>query len=254
MKKIYSAFLITLLYLSPCLFAQDLTGDQIIQKVNELLTQQSCQATMTMTITTSSGQLRTFEYLSYSADNGEKNLMVYLLPKRVKGQKILMLNDADDIWAYFARTKRVRKLATHAKKQKMEGSDFSYEDMGSGDSFITDFTATKLKDEKKENHDCYTLELTKRPESNSAYAKIIMWVIKDNFIPVVTEYYDEDNPDRVAKSLVQYDITEIDGIPTGMKMIMTNKNDNTKTELALKEVKYNIPLDDNLFTERGLRK
>ena len=96
--------------------------------------------------------------------------------------------------------------------------------------------------------------MTKKPESNSAYAKIIMWVIKDNFVPVVTEYYDEDNPDRVAKSLVQYDITEIDGIPTGMKMIMTNKSDNTKTELALKEVKFNIPLDDHLFTERGLRK
>jgi len=234
--------------------SQELAAGEIINKVNELMNQGSSKAIMTMTITTSSGQKRTFEYLTYSKNKGEKNLMIYMAPKRVKGQKMLMLNNADDIWAYFVRTKRVRKLATHAKKQKMEGSDFSYEDMGGSNSFITDFDAKKTGSETKEGYKCYKLELVKKPGSGSSYAKMIMWVIKENFVPIVIDYYDEDSPDRVGKTLLQQNIKEIDGIPTGTKIIMTNKNDDTNTIMVIKEIEYNIQLDDDMFTERGLRK
>ena len=96
--------------------------------------------------------------------------------------------------------------------------------------------------------------MTKKPGANSSYAKIVMWVIKENFLPVVIDYYHEDNPDRVQKTLVQSDIRVIDGIPTGMKMVMTNHDDGTSTVIVLKDVQYNIPLDDEMFTERGLRK
>ena len=247
-------FITAILLLAGSLNAQDLSADDIINKVNELMNQGSSKAIMTMTITTSSGQERTFEYLTYSSNKGEKNLMIYQAPKRVKGQKMLMLNNADDIWAYFARTKRVRKLATHAKKQKMEGSDFSYEDMGGANSFITEFETNKKGTETKEGFKCYKLELVKKPGSSSAYSKMVMWVIKENFLPVVIDYYNEDSPDRVQKTLLQQDIKEIDGIPTGTKIIMTNKNDNTNTIMEIKEIEYNIQLDDALFTERGLRK
>jgi len=243
---------ILLLVIIAPLLAQEPDTGLIINKVNELMNHATSKSTMTMTITTSSGEQRTFEYLAYSKDKGEKNLMIYLAPNRVKGQKILMLNDADDIWAYFARTQRVRKLATHTKKQKMEGSDFSYEDMGASNSFINDFTAKKLPDEKKEGYDCYKLELTKKPSSSTSYAIMVMWVIKQNYVPVVIDYYEEDNPNRVAKTLVQSDIREIDGIPTGLKYVMTNKNDNTQTIMEIKEIEYNKPLDDTMFTERGL--
>ncbi|MBN2410988.1 outer membrane lipoprotein-sorting protein [candidate division KSB1 bacterium] len=253
MYKLLS-IIITIILFAGITNGQDLSADDIINRVNDLMNQQSSKAVMTMTITTSSGQKRTFEYLTYSKDRGEKNLMIYLAPNRVKGQKMLMLNNADDIWAYFVRTKRVRKLATHAKKQKLEGSDFSYEDMGGSNSFITDFNAKKTGTESKKGHECYKLELSKKPGSGSAYSKLVMWVIKENFVPVYIDYYNEDNPDRVEKSLVQKEIKEIDGIPTGTKIIMTSKNDNTNTVMEIKKIEYNIPIADELFTERGLRK
>jgi len=39
-----------------------------------------------------------------------------------------------------------------------------------------------------------------------------------------------------------------------MKVVMYNKNDNTQTEIELLEVKYNVPLNDDIFTERSLKK
>jgi len=236
------------------IIAQELTGSQIIDKVNELMNQQTMQAEALMTIVTTSGQTRTFKYTSYSKDDGEKNLVVYTSPNRVKGQKILMLNNADDIWAYFPRTGRVRKLATHAKKQKMQGSDFSYEDMGSGNSFITDYESKRLKDEKIEGFDCYKIEMTRKKDSDASYSRLMLWVIKENFLPVVIDYYDENNPNRLLKRMVQSDIRMIDGVPTGMKIVMYNKQDNTQTSMEFVSVQYNVKLDDKIFTEGGLRR
>ena len=233
---------------------QELTGDDIIKKVNDIFNVDSGYAKAKMVITTTSGSKRTFIYESWQKNRGEKNLMRYLEPRRVKGQAVLMLNNADDIWMFFPRTQRVRKLASHAKKQKMQGSDFSYEDMGGGDAFLDEYTTKRLEDGKMEGQECYQLELTRKPESDLSYSKLVLWVIKENFVPMVIDYYDEKDPDRLEKRLVESNIRTIDGIPTAMKVVMINKNDNTQTVMELLEVRYNIKLDDSMFTERGLKK
>jgi len=76
-------------------FGQELTSEEIISKVNELLNQDTIKAKVKMTITTTSGEERNFVYDSYSKNKGEKNLIRYIEPKRVKGQAILMLNYAE---------------------------------------------------------------------------------------------------------------------------------------------------------------
>ena len=235
-------------------FGQELTGEEIISKVNELINQDTVQAKVKMTITTTSGQKRIFVYDSYSKNKGEKNLIRYIEPKRVKGQAILMLNYANDIWIYFPRTKRIRKLASQSKSQKMEGSDFSYEDTGASDAFIIDFTSKKLGSEKKEGYDCYKIEMIRKEGSEAGYSRLIMWIIKDNFFPVGIDYYDRDNPELLIKTLVQYDIKEIDGIPTAIKMVMYNKQENSQTSIEMLEVKFNVVLDDSLFTARNLQR
>ena len=235
-------------------FGKELTGEEIINKVNELMNQDTVQAKVKMTIVTSSGNERVFIYDSYSKNKGEKNLLRYIEPKRAKGQAILMLNYADDIWMYFPRTKRIRKLATNSKSQKMEGSDFSYEDTGASDAFIEDFNSKKLGSEIKEGHDCYKIEMLKKESIESGYSRLIIWVIKDSFIPIAIDYYDRDNPELLLKTLIQYDIKEIDGIPTATKMVMYNKQENSQTSIEMLEVKYNVVLDDSLFTERNLQR
>lgn len=253
MKNLIAGGLMVLL-LVPFALGQELTADDIIQKVNDQFNTDTSYGKSKMTIVTTSGQKRTFVQESWSKDKGEKNLVRYLEPRRVKDQAVLMLNHADDIWMFFPRTQRVRKLASHAKKQKMQGSDFSYEDMGSGDTFIDDFISKRLEDEEKEGQDCYTLELLRKPESDSSYSRLVMWVVKENFVPVVIDYYDENDPTYLLKTMIASDIRVIDGIPTAMKIVMFNRNDNTQTEMELLEVKYNITLGDDMFTERSLKK
>ena len=256
LKLVFISTVLFLLIFSTSIasLGQELTGEEIIDKVNKLMNQDTVQAKIKMIIVTSSGNERVFIYDSFSKNKGEKNLMRYVEPKRAKGQAILMLNYADDIWMYFPRTKRIRKLATNSKSQKMEGSDFSYEDTGASDAFIEDFSSKKLGTEKKEGYDCYKIEMLKKEGIESGYSRLIMWVIKDSFIPIAIDYYDAENPEVLLKTLIQYNIKEIDGIPTATKMVMYNKQENSQTSIEMLEIKYNVELDDSLFTERNLQR
>lgn len=236
------------------LSGQEMSAEDIIGRVNDSLNPRTSFGKMKMTIVTSSGSKRTFISETWSRNKGEKTLVRYLDPKRIKGQAVLMLNHADDIWMYFPRTQRVRKMATHAKKQKMQGSDFSYEDMGGGDSFIKDFTSHRQEDEKIEGYDCFKLELVRRPDSDVSYSRLVLWIIKDNFVPVVIDYYNDNDPELNDKRMVATEITVKDGIPTATKVVMINRIDNTRTEMEILEVKYNLDLDDSMFSERELKK
>lgn len=250
--------LVFVLFLGCGLIADDevnvVAAEEIIRTMTETLNPEQSDALMEMTIITSAGQERTFVYRGYSKNKGEKSLMKYLEPGRVKGQTILMLNNANDIWTYFPKTKRVRKLATHAKKQKVQGSDFSYEDMGSSNEFIDDYNSVLIGEEQKNEKLCYKLELTKKEDSDAGYSCLVLWVEKETYVPVVISYYHEKDSTLLEKELFLSDMKIIDGIPTPMKMVMYNRLDNTKTSMITKEVAYDVDLPDNLFTEMGMKK
>jgi outer membrane lipoprotein-sorting protein len=230
--------------------AEDAT--QIVRQANDVLNQETAFAKMKMTIVTTSGDTRELFFDSWMKDRGAKTLIRYTAPPRVKGQAMLLLNSAADIWSYFPRTRRVRKLASHAKKQKMQGSDFSYEDMGSGDSFVTDFSHRLLGEESVDGHTCYKVELLKKEGTDSSYSRIFIWVEKERFVVWRLDYYDENEPDVLAKRLTVSEVKVVDGVPTPMVMVMHNQLDGTETSQEFLEVSYNIKLDDAIFTERGL--
>jgi hypothetical protein len=207
-----------------------------------------------MTITTSTGEQRTFLYETFSKGSGEKGLIKYLEPSRVKGQAILMLNDANDIWTWFPRTKRVRKLATHAKKQKLEGSDFSYEDMGGGDEFREEFAATRLADQRQQGRSCYKLELVRHEDSDAGYSRIVLWVDREQLVPLAIHYYHDLDPELWEKELVCSDVHVVDGIATPFKCVMSNRLEGTSTTMETVEMSYDVDLPDDLFTELGMQR
>ena len=228
------------------------TGNEIVEKMTSIMTQKNSKGVMTQTITTSSGKQRTFEFEMFTADEGEKTMMRYLKPAAARGQAFLMLNNADDIWTYFPRTKRVRKLASSSKNQKVQGSDFSFEDLGSGDSWNKEYSSTTLGKEKLDGVDCWKLKSIGISEENPPYPKMIVYVRESDFYPLKIDYYDENN--YVEKSLILEDIKEIEGIPTAMTMKMVNHSKGTETIMKTLSISYNWEPTADFFSERELKK
>lgn len=234
------------------LHAQDAIAVKVIKAVTEIMTPENMKSTGTQTITTSSGKQRTFEFDSYSGNKGESTLTRYTKPAAIRGQAFLTLNNADDIWTYFPRTKRVRKLASHAKKQKVQGSDFTYEDMGGGDVFTTKFTPKYLGDEEKNGELCWVVELIGIEAEDPPYPKIKLWARKTDYAPVFVDYFNEK--DFNTKSLSLTDIQDIEGIPTAMKMEMVDHKERSKTSMETLEVTYKWEPPKGFFSERNLKK
>ncbi len=235
----------------PGLLSAQITGTEILEQVLDVMNPPNARAVVRQTIVTTSGKTRTFEYESFMGDKGENSLMRYRSPSRTRGNAMLMTEFSDNIWMYINRTGRVRKLASHAKKQKFEGSDFTYEDMGSGDSWKHDYTPQNMGLTKLDGEECYRLELTAAAEDLS-YSKIGCTVRTSDYLPLQIDYYDEEGTH--TKVLRLADIQVIEGIPTAMHMVMENLVDRTSTWMETIEITYDVTFDDDFFTERNLKK
>ena len=228
---------------------EELTALQILRKVDGVAYSKSSKAVARQIITTSGGDVRELKFEGYTMDGTDKGLSEYLAPAKVKGVKILTLNKGDDIWTYFPRTGRVRKIASSARKQKVMGSDFSYEDFAPGD-FEIDYKARLAGREKEAGDECYKLELIPTPEG-PAYSKLISWVRTSDFIPIRLDYYDGEG--ELLKRLTLSEIKVIQGHPTAMKMTMTNLQEGGNTVIITDSVEYDLPLEESLFSDRTLK-
>lgn len=231
------------------LSAQGLTAEDIVKRVEDVEVAPHSVSRMKQTVTTSSGATRTFVIRGYSTGGSEKQLQVYEEPARVRGEKILMLNDGDDIWSYSPKTRRVRHLATHMKKAKVMGSDFAYEDFAAGD-YLSRFSVTLTGEESQNGVECYSLEMVPT-EKGPSYAREIVWVGKKDFVTRRVDFYDDQG---LLKTLTIDKVKGVDGRPTAWAMTMKAVRDGGSTVLEMLEVDYTTAPDESLFTQQGLKR
>jgi len=222
-----------------------LTPKEVLTKVDSVASYPHSIGVMEQTIVTTSGKKRTFKIKFYSKNGMDKQLMVYLFPPQVRGNSFLIVGD--NVWAYFPETGRIRKIASHAKKQKMMGSDFTYEDMTMG-TYRKKFKPVKLDEEK----DVYILTLVPKENVKITYGKLVLKVDKKTYVPLVVDFY-RKGEDKPYKTLIQEDIKIVDHIPTPMHIVMKNNETGSETEIRTINIDYKTKVKDDLFSPEKLR-
>lgn len=196
------------------------------------------------------GTVRTSVMKAYAKNGNEKMLMEYTEPKRIQGMKVLMLNDGDDIWFYSNRTNRVRKIASHQKKQSANNSDFSYDDMSMSDN-RKDYDYSLTGEESKNGKECYKIEF-KAKENDQSYSRFFMWIDRSNYLACAAEFYDEN--DNLWKSLTVRDIKKVHEYWTAGEVEMRDILKDSRTVIRSTNVEYDKELPDDMFTERYLKR
>jgi outer membrane lipoprotein-sorting protein len=163
--------------------------------------------------------------------------------------KVLSLRDGNDIWSYFPRTNRVRKLASSARNRKVQGSDFTYDDMAQG-KMIKQWQGVIVGEEKMAGNACFKLALTPTAEGPKSYRKIVIWVDKSLFTPLRIDYYDLDG--YLLKRLEIKNYKKVSGVLIPHDYVMTNLTDGGKTLMKVVAAEVNVKLDPVIFTETGL--
>jgi outer membrane lipoprotein-sorting protein len=238
---------LTLVLAAPA--AAELTGSDVLAKVDEAFAVDSMWSVAQEVITTPEGETRTFTIESYAKNGNELQLMRYLKPASVAGTTYLLLDYGDDIWAYFADTDRTRQIAANARHRSVMGSNMTYEDLAVSSNYTDSYSAELLRTTTYAGAECYLLEL-KPLYSSSAYSKLECWVDEGDWMPLRTDYYDSSG--ELLKRFILSDIRTVDGVATPYRYEMTGLQDGSVTEMTILKVRYDLDIPDSLFSVSSL--
>ena len=104
---------------------------------------------------------------------------------------------------------------------------------------------TLLRSEMHDGRDCWVVESVP-VDKHEIYSRRVSWIDKEMLTGVRVEYYDKLN--ALHRVLTISGITKIEGYWTRSHMEMENVQTKHKTIIDLKNQKYDIKLDRNLFT------
>jgi outer membrane lipoprotein-sorting protein len=229
--------------------AHALTGDEILARVDAVLsapTDGTSTAAMTLVDKGGSTKERRLQiWTRYFKDRDDWSLTKFVSPAEVRDLGFLSLAD-DKMYLYLPAFDRVRRIASHARKESFAGSDLSNDDLSTG-RYVDHFSAKIAKETDRE----YVLELTRKPGSDRIYPKSIAWVNKENFTIPRMELFESD--EKLWK-IFEGEYKQIQGYWTLTRLTMTDVRKEHKTVMTLEDIRFDVGLDDKTFTERYLKR
>lgn len=259
--KIIIATIAACLLIGGAVSAQEQTAYSIIKNSNDKEDDaKTASYTAVMTLTSKSGGVRTRIVSSRSKNFGtiKKTVIVFSTPKDVAGVAYLTWEydkDADsskkddDSWLYMPALKKARRISGSSKGDDFMGTDFTYDDIGSRNIDKDEYTL--IGKETVSGTLCWVIECTAKDKTQKN-PKRVVWIAEDNYSLIKTDYYDRQN--NVQRTLTCSDIAKIDGIWTTQTMYMKNMQRGTATKIEMKNVEYNQPVQDSLFTVSSLER
>jgi outer membrane lipoprotein-sorting protein len=254
--------LATLLYLGMPVFAST-TARQLLDQAH-MLGQTSRNWSdraqrLTLTIVDRRGGQRHRELmidLKKYPENRSRTILFFEAPADVKGVGFLQWTDPhgkDEQWLYLPELTRVRQISGGAKRESFMGTDFSYEDLALIGE-VTDWSEQDartqlLRDEPLDGESCHVIELTPIGK-DLAYSKLLVWLTAGDLTIIKFEMYDKSG--KLAKVLRMSGIRAIGTIPTPFHMEMQNVQGGSHTVVDFSEVKYDLGMSDDQFTQRAL--
>lgn len=257
MKRLIISTVIALLAISNVSFAKkDLTGLDIITKVYNRDDGNDQTGDLTMTLVNKFGDQRVRKIKQYIRDFGdvEKKIMFFLEPADVRNTSFMNWSYTeagrdDDQWIYLPALKKVKRISSDSKSDYFMGSDFTYDDLG--DRHPTEDTHKLLRTEKIGDEECYVVESIPK-EADYMYSRTVTWVIKDKWIGLKKEFYDEDGDLLKILTINKYE--KINNYWTILDTEMKNVQKDHKTLMRLANVKYDTNISDQQFTERMMKR
>ncbi|MCB1615039.1 MAG: outer membrane lipoprotein-sorting protein, partial [Pseudomonadales bacterium] len=244
----------------------NMTAREIMEKVDAVDDGNNATQDMEMILVDKNDNTRERLLRSYRRDAGPdgedtESIMFFLSPADVKDTGFLTydyddINKDDDQWLYLPALKKTKRIASSDKSGSFMGSDFTYADMTKRN--IDNYDYKILKEDEVDGHKVWVIESTPNNEKEmeeTGYTKSVAFVRQDNFIVVRgVNWVKKGNK---LKYMDIQKLEQIDGIWVGTEIMMkTTKGKKTehKTIIRAKNVRFNQPLDDEIFSLRQLEK
>lgn len=246
-----------LAFAQSAVWAEELTGRQIIDRVSELHERDFEKEVQKMTLIDKSGTTEERLVYRYARDEGAtaRFLLVFHEPAGIKGSALLTWqhdDKDDDQWLYLpAMGKQLKRIAKGGRKNAFMGTDYTFEDLVSESR--DKFTYERLPDQQIDGVDCHVVDtIPSDPEvaKESGYKSRRLYVRKDNLFIVRTDYFD-----RRGNELKRQTATDLVEIGNGGWRANASRMENLRsghaTEIKVVERKFaEEEVPESIFRER----
>ncbi|MBI3607663.1 MAG: outer membrane lipoprotein-sorting protein [Nitrospirae bacterium] len=235
-----------------------LTGLDVMTKTRELYLAKDQMSTVTLRKIDKKGdeqKIVTKRYWkAYGGKDGfaSKTLFVTEFPPDQRGVGFLIWDytkagQPDDLRLYLPSLKQVRRMTTREQDDAFMGSDLTFADLGQRG--LDEDTHTLLRTEKCQTRDCYVIQSVPK-DQDSLYGKKLTWVPTDDFTPIKIDYYDRKG-ELLKTQAIEWQHPE--NVWAWKKAEMKNVQTSHRTLFEISDLKNNVGLADDDFTERALK-
>ena len=197
-------------------------------------------------------QMRQFTILRRDVtDNGDQQMMVFFSrPTDVRDtvfrvEKRADPNNDDDRWLYMPALDLVKRISAGDKRTSFVGSHFFYEDVSGRTTSEDKFEVIE------ENQNNYVLKGVPLDNSNVEFEYYSVTIDKKSFLPILINFY-KDNDDNYRR-VEAVEIQNIQGFPTVVRSKVSDLKTGGYTLMEFRNIRYDVGLDDDVFSERSLR-
>jgi len=238
-------FILILIYSTS--FSQD--AKEIVRKADELMRANSSYSELKMQIVKPDWS-RTMGMKAWALEP-DYTLIYITEPARDKGS--VTLKRKNEVWNWLPSAQKVIKIPPSMMLQSWMGSDFTNDDLVRQSSIVEDYNHSLLGEEKLNNYDCYKIEMIPKPEAGVVWGKVISWIVKEKYLQLKTDYYDEDG--TLVKSFNGSNEVKMDDriIFSHWEMVPYDKPGN-KTILDYEKIDFNINIDESFFSEQNMKR
>ena len=221
--------------------------DTVLDYLDELYRSTSSHAVMEMTVVRERG---TRELRLESWSRGEEDALIVIRePAREAGTATLRTEDG--LWNYAPRADRLIRIPSGLLSESWMGSHFTNDDLVRETSYDEDYRAS-LSWTERDGTRYLQVTLTPRPDAPVVYTELRFLLTPEEWIPVLWEYLDEGELVRV---MTFDDVQTVDGKPLPLRMeVRPTDEPDERTVVEYRELELGVPVDEDLFTRRGLRR
>ncbi len=257
----YSVFLIMITSLLCNNALAEESGYDIMKERDKRHTRQSEYVQLNMSLFDRKGRekKRVMHLWFYKDEKKQgRTLMKFSSPSKIRGTGLMTWEQKgdkeDDQWLYLSASKRVKRIMGSSKKNLFMGTDLAYEDFRPENLKTHNYMI--LREEKLDGKDCWVIEAlpsTASEKKHSGYSKRIMWIQKDNYVNVKTEFFGRG--EKLIKTGFYRDLKHIKGkLWVSNITEMMRVSSKTKTVIIKTNRKIDHKIDRRIITQQGLKR
>lgn len=179
---------------------------------------------------------------------GRDRFLVRILePEKEAGVATLKLGDK--IWNYLPRVDRMMRVPSSMMGEGWMGSHFTNDDLVKQDKVDRDYTF----DVRYEGPTTAVIHATPKPDAAVVWGELVYTVNHERLTPLHVTYHDEDG--ALVRTLYFDDEQKIAGrwVPMTMR-VEPEETPDEHTRFHYEELEFGVPLDDDRFSLRSLRR